>query len=210
MPPPRLHLLILAAGKGSRVGINKALLPLNGRPGLEILAEQIRASRFEDALVVSGAQAGEVESLAMRLHLSCVRNPDFEEGQSTSVVAGVARLPEDIDGFAILPVDHLLTTTSDLDALVRAFQSHPAARERIFRPHHGEERGHPVLFGQSFRREFLELEGAPAHGVYRAHPSCWVPVPVQNPHIARDVDTTMDRAWAESVLKLRAASQLPD
>lgn len=194
--------LVLAGGRGSRLGGTKALQRLAGRTFLERLAAAYRASPFAPPLVVLGCDAEAVAREAERLGLHPIVNPRWESGQTSSLLAGLRALEDPERGWLVHPVDHALTTAADLVALARAFESHPDPRRAILRPRHGTDGwGHPVLYGPAYRAAFLGLGDRPAREIYRAHLERVVAVPVDNPTIRWDIDSPADLACAEEWLQ---------
>jgi molybdenum cofactor cytidylyltransferase len=84
--------IVLAAGLSSRLGRNKHLLPLAGEPLLRHTLRRVLAAGLDRVLLVVGHDADEVRRAASGLPVEIVFNPDFAQGQSSSVLAGLAAL----------------------------------------------------------------------------------------------------------------------
>lgn len=193
--------VVLAAGEGRRIGCCKALIELRGEPLLARILRLIAESVVDDALTVLGADAGSTTALAKKAGSKIVLNDGWRSGMSTSLKAGLGHLDPACRAFLVLPVDHALITASDLDAVVNALRTHPDPETAILRPHHGAAWGHPVLFARHYLPEFLALGDAePANTVYRRHRGIVTGVPVENPHVAFDIDTPADLARANRLL----------
>ncbi len=105
--------LILAAGSGSRLtgeGASKPLVPVAGLPLIERTIATAQRAGFADFYVVTGYNAPALEAflseLSSRRNLSItpIRNPNWEAGNGTSLLA--AR--EALDGnFILLMADHI-------------------------------------------------------------------------------------------------------
>src|SRR3979411_1185205 len=94
--------IILAAGRSTRMGgPNKLLAELGGKTLVRIVTEQALASKAQGVIVVTGHQAEQVEKALQGLNGSCVPNPDFAEGLSSSVKAGVPSVLQSSDGAVI-------------------------------------------------------------------------------------------------------------
>ena len=92
----RIAAIVLAAGRSTRMGgPNKLLAEIGGKPLVRIAAEQALASRARPVIVVTGHQRDKVEAALAGLDVRFVHNPNFAEGLSTSVKAGLAALPAD-------------------------------------------------------------------------------------------------------------------
>jgi len=90
--------VVLAAGKSSRMGRTKALLPI-GSTGETFLTRIIRTLReggVEAVVVVIGGDAAAVRASLPRedASISAVDNPRYEEGQLSSLLVGLAAVEE--------------------------------------------------------------------------------------------------------------------
>lgn len=189
--------VVLAAGEGRRMGRNKGLVLLRGKPLINRVLDAVAASRVDGAIVVTGSEGDLLRPIVEACDATAVANPSWRDGQTSSLRCGIAALPTDTEAFLIHPVDHALITARDLDALVEAWEESrdPAM---IARPVCGDVYGHPVLFGAAYRDAFLALPAdAPGHTVYRAHRDDVVLVPVDNPNIGTDLDTPEELARHE-------------
>lgn len=88
--------VILAAGRSSRMGQPKQLLPVGGRPLVVKAAEAALASAAWPVVVVVGAQAGQIKAALARLPVLIAENPAWEEGMASSVRAGLTT----VEGFS--------------------------------------------------------------------------------------------------------------
>ena len=91
----RIAAIILAAGRSTRMGgPNKLLAEIGGRPLVRIAVEEALASSAQPVIVVTGHQREKVEAALEGLKVQRVHNPDFAEGLSTSLKAGLAAVPD--------------------------------------------------------------------------------------------------------------------
>ncbi|HEY0281129.1 MAG TPA: NTP transferase domain-containing protein [Rhizomicrobium sp.] len=158
-PPrvPRIGAVVLAAGLSSRMGANKLLMPLWGRPLIRHAVEAAVASSADPVIVVTGQHAKEVENSLNGLTVRFVENKEYSKGLSASLKCGLRALPEDCDGAVILLGDMPLVTSSLIDRLIAAFD--PVQERAIVVPVRGGRRGIPVLWAKRFFPEMLALEG---------------------------------------------------
>jgi molybdenum cofactor cytidylyltransferase len=84
--------IILAAGGSSRFGQPKPLLDWHGKPFVRAVAETALAAGLSPVVVVTGADAEQVETAVNDLPVIIVRNQDWQSGQSFSIRAGLAGL----------------------------------------------------------------------------------------------------------------------
>ena len=190
--------VVLAAGKSSRMGRTKALLPL-GSSGETFLGRVIRVLRqggAEAVVVVVGGDAAAVRASLPRddVHVSSVENPRYEEGQLSSLLVGLAAVEQrhdDVEAVMVTLVDLPLIAATTVRAVREAFLAHPDAP--LVRPRRGNRHGHPVIFNRSM---FGELRRAdPAKGakpVVHAHAAEEVNVDVDDEGAFIDIDTPED------------------
>ena len=153
---PRIGGLVLAAGEARRFGSPKQLALLGGRPLLEhALLAMARARSVDVAVVVLGAHAAAVRS-AIDLHgaepLVC---PDWAEGQSASLRAGVGALAERVEAIAVILGDQPLIDPRAIDRVVAARDGAAVA----LRASYGGRPGHPVLLERDLFGATMSLRG---------------------------------------------------
>jgi molybdenum cofactor cytidylyltransferase len=181
--------VILAAGRSTRMGgPNKLLAEIGGRPLVRIAAEEALASRARPVIVVTGHQRERVEAALEGLDVRRVHNPDFAEGLSTSLKAGLAAVPDGDDG-AIVCLGDMPQVRADLiDRLIAAFD--PERGALIVVPTTGGKRGNPVVWSRRFFPELMALEGdVGARHVIGRYPEAVVEVAVAGEDALIDVDT---------------------
>lgn len=84
--------IILAAGGSSRFGEPKQLLDWKGHPFVRAVAKTALEAGLSPVLVVTGANAERVEEVLRDLPVKIVRNKEWQEGQASSIRAGVRTL----------------------------------------------------------------------------------------------------------------------
>ena len=89
-----------------------------------------------------------------------VLNPDYADGMSSSIAAGIGAAPAGADGYLIALGDMPAVAAGTVSLLCRAFEAaEPAA---IAVPVHDGRRGHPVLFGRATVRNCSTCPGTSA------------------------------------------------
>jgi CTP:molybdopterin cytidylyltransferase MocA len=102
----RIHALILAAGRGARVGGPKALLTLDGETFLARVARLLRRPGVERVTAVLGHEADRVRGeAALPPDVGVVVNARYAEGMLTSILAGLDDA-EAAGADYLHPVDH--------------------------------------------------------------------------------------------------------
>jgi molybdenum cofactor cytidylyltransferase len=160
---PRVAIVILAAGRSTRMGgPNKLLADANGQPMVVHAVEAALGSQAVEVVVVLGHMADEVRraieaAAPAKSRLRFVINPDFADGLSTSVRTGIGALGKDIDAAVVQLGDMPAVNTALLDRLLAAFN--PVEGRSICVPTVRGKRGNPVLWDRRFFAEIGNLSG---------------------------------------------------
>lgn len=164
----KVSVIVLAAGASRRLGRPKQLLPLGGEPLIRHTVRNALASRASEVVVVLGNQADAIEQAIGQLGQRVVFNPDFAEGQSTSMVAGIHAVMPDTDAAMVMLGDQPTVAPELLNALIDQFERSNAA---IVQPRYREgSPGNPVLLSARLFPELLQVTGdLGAREVIRAH-----------------------------------------
>jgi molybdenum cofactor cytidylyltransferase len=187
-PGPRIAALLLAAGKSSRMGSNKMLEEIDGRPMVVRTAQRLLASRARPIVAVLGNMADAVDEAIGRLPVERVRNPDFADGLSTSLKRGLAALPGDIDGVLVCLGDMPLIAGRDLDRLIAAFN--PLEGRAIVVPVRRGKRGNPILWSHQFFVEMMALTGdSGARKLIDEHADLVTEIEMDSDSVLIDIDT---------------------
>lgn len=186
---PRIAAVILAAGRSTRMApANKLLVPFKGAPMVTHAVDAALASQADRVIVVVGHDAGRVREAIGTRKVTIVENPDFAEGLSTSVRAGIAALPPGLDGALFALGDMPRVAAQHIDRLIAAFN--PAEGRSICVPTHRARRGNPVLWSARFFAELSALTGdAGARALFGQHAEQVCEVEMADDGILLDVDT---------------------
>ena len=201
---PALPAIVLAGGKSSRMGRPKALLPIGPtrETFLERVMRTLKDAGIEDVVIVVGADAAAIRQRAQPAPtgVRIVDNPDWEQGQLTSLLAGLRSIDTaHASGVLMTLVDVPLVTAATVRSLIAVQRERNAP---IVRPVSNGRHGHPVIFGRAL---FDELQRAdPASGakpVVRAHAAEMIEVPVDDEGAFTDIDTREDyERWIGQLL----------
>jgi len=149
--------IVLAAGRAQRMGEQKLLLPLRGKPVLQWVLEAALAANVAEVICV----VRELETV--RRHISLVDprllwlvNYAADQGQSTSVIAGLWAIDPKSDGALFLVGDQPLIRKDLLNALIAHFETKPAW---IVAPSYQGQTRNPVLFRRVLFPELLRITG---------------------------------------------------
>jgi molybdenum cofactor cytidylyltransferase len=177
--------IILAAGSSSRLGTPKQLLLWQGQPLVKIVSQKLLATGIQPIIVVVGAESNAVKKALEDLDITTVENLYWKEGISTSIRAGIAALPDNIQAAIFATSDQPFVPESLIRKLIDEYGQTGA---EIICPECKGELRNPVLFDKSLFAELTQLEGDTGgkalfdhHQVSRVE---W-----QNEEDFRDIDT---------------------
>lgn len=151
-----IALVVLAAGRSSRMGAHKLLLPLGDRPVIAHVVGAALASRLRPVVVVLGYEADRMRAALPPGDLVVIENPAFAAGLATSLRAGLAAIPAGAAGAIVALADQPLLTAAHLDRLADAAET---SRAPIVAAGYGGRRGNPVYFARAYFPELLAVTG---------------------------------------------------
>lgn len=169
------------------MGRAKALLPYREGTFLEHLIEVTRHPRIGVTRVVLGAGGHEIQTIAKLNPSTVVFNKDWEQGQLSSIQAGLRSLKKiTTDGIVLCPVDHPLISARLISDLVERFY---AERKAIILPTYNGRRGHPVIFAKSLYKELLSAPADKgARAVVWAHAADILEVPSEEEGVVLNIN----------------------
>jgi len=182
--------LVLAAGRGVRMGRSKPLIEINGRPVLELVISKIEKAGITSKTVVLGHGAERIEKEIDLSGCYLVINPHPEEGLSSSLRIGLAAIPADANGVLIFHADMPFIETTTINAVLSAAKQ----GARIAAPAYAGRRGFPVYFERSlFPRLVDSLSGdSGGRGYIAEHEELVELIEVDDPGCIRDLDRPED------------------
>lgn len=179
-----LGAVVLAAGRSSRMGREKALLPFGRSTVLETILGALRAAGVMHVRVVLRPDLTEAARLAERRGATVVANPDPDGEMLESIRLGAAALPE-VAAFFVWPVDHPAVSFATVSRLAGE-----ARRDGVWIPTWRGRRGHPALVGSDFRDALARLPpGAGLRELWRARSDAVFEVDVADPGVVANVNT---------------------
>jgi molybdenum cofactor cytidylyltransferase len=182
--------VLLAAGFARRMGRQKLLLELRGKPVVRWSAERLLA-HVEDVVVVTGQDDRAVRDALAGLAVRFAVNPHPQNGQGRSIAIGIGALKPWTRAALVALGDQPRVPDDVVAALVETFRRTGRA---IVAPVYRGAQGTPVLFSREVFAELQALSGdAGARSVVEADPARVERVAFDLPMPA-DVDTPEDYA----------------
>ena len=184
--------IVLAAGESRRMGeANKLLLPVHGKPMIRHVVEGVTASTAQECIVVVGHEAEKVKAVLDGLPISFELNPNYPEGMSTSIHAGVAVASREAAGYMICLSDMPFIRAEEYDELIDQFElAFVQNSKAIVVPTYQGQRGNPVVISSSYKSAILAHQGVVGcKSIVKKNPDHVTWHPMVSDHITRDVDT---------------------
>jgi molybdenum cofactor cytidylyltransferase len=138
------------------MGENKLLIEIKGAPLIRKVVLAVQNSAAQPVVVVTGHDEKLVRVALADVKALFVRNPDYREGLSTSLRAGIHAVG-DYEGAVIVLGDMPAISSSLIDRMIAAFD--PQNGRCICVAVHNSRRGNPVLFARSFFDELQSVTG---------------------------------------------------
>lgn len=186
--------VLLAAGESLRMGAqNKLRLSVEGEPLLRKTLRTLLASKLREIVVVLGHEAEQSRELLRDLPVTGVVNEHYQQGQMTSVHAGMKALSADCDGIMVCLSDQPLLETTDINALIEAFKHR--SHGSVLVPTYQGQRGNPIIMAYQHRQAILDGDrNLGCKRLIEKNPQLVCSIEMDNEHFVFDVDTPEDYA----------------
>ena len=182
--------VILAAGASIRLGQPKQVLAWRGEPLVRHVVRTALQAGLSPVVVVTGSAAEAVQAAVQDLPVRIVYNPDWQSGQSSSLISGLAALPAGCGAALFMLADQPQIPPGLVSALV---ELHAQTLAPLVAPLVDGRRGNPVLFDRSTFPDLRALTGDVGGRVlFSRYPVAWLPW--HDPALTLDVDTLEDYA----------------
>ncbi len=192
-----IEAIILAAGKGERLGRIKPLLLIDGKPALERIIEALNAAWVDRIIVVLGYQATTIKRTVDLRHCRVVYNAEYTTGMASSLRAGITALSAAANGFLIMLADMPFVQPATISAVITTAITEPG----IVIPAYRNRPGFPVYINSHYIDDLLPTLkrdiGARKFIALRSGDITFVPV--NDPGAIIDIDCEADIAATLSV-----------
>lgn len=147
--------VLLAAGLSNRMGQeNKLLLKVSDQLSMvRYSVETLLASKIDQLYVVVGFEASAVENELRDLPITIVNNWDYQNGQASSVRAGLSAINKKYKAVLLALSDQPFLVSNDINKFVDEFFR--TEGEQVFIPYCDEQRGNPIILPNSCISEIL-------------------------------------------------------
>lgn len=199
---PSIAAVVLGAGRSRRMAPHNKLLIADktGKPMIARVVDNVLSSGARPVLVVLGHMAEEVEQALAGRPVRFVHAPDYAEGLSASLKAGIAAVPPDCAAAVVCLGDMPLVTGRMIDRLLAAYD--PTEGRKIVLPTFRGKQGNPMLWDRSFFPEILEITGdSGARFLVGKHLETVAEIEMADDAVLRDFDTTESLATLPARLR---------
>jgi len=172
------------------MGKLKQLMPLGESTIIEQAIDNLSSSAVNEVIVVLGHKAEEIAETISAKPVKIVFNPNYGEGMSTSVIAGLTLVDPRAQAVMLALGDQPLVDSQTINRLIDEFHK---SDKGIAIPTYKGKRGHPVILATGYKSELLELKGdIGAREIIKHHPQDVLEVAVDSESVISDIDTGDD------------------
>ena len=147
--------IILAAGRAKRMGRSKQLLDCKGKLILQCVLDSALESALDRVLVVLGSYYSEILKSIDFKGAEKIYNPEYDSGQSSSVICGINHCKADESALFLLG-DQPFVTPEIINIIIERYKS--KAPPAII-PTCDGIMGNPVLINRNLYAELKTLKG---------------------------------------------------
>lgn len=182
--------IVLAGGSSSRLGQPKQLLDFEGKPLLQHAIDAMQGAGLYDVVVVLGHRADEIAAaVQIGPGTRIVNNPDYAQGQATSLRVGLRAAPAESEAVIVILGDQPAVSA----LMVRTVaESYIATGGKVVQATFGGKPNHPTLFDRDLWPQLEAIEGDKgARDVIKKNPE-WVVRVEFGGELPSDLDTWED------------------
>jgi molybdenum cofactor cytidylyltransferase len=183
---------VLAAGKSSRMGRSKPLLPIGGIPMVEVTLRKLLVFPFRRIVCVTGHMHEALREMIEieDSRLEWVYNPDYADGLSTSLRLAADCSLDPVHGLMIFLADQPFIRPETIGEVIsKARAAEALGGKCVVQPVYRGQKGHPVYFSGPMLDLFSELQGDVGAKTIIAQADRHLLVPVEDEGVIVDLDT---------------------
>ena len=179
--------ILLAAGESNRMGQLKQLMHFGQSTIVERTIDNLLNSAVSETIVVLGYKEEEIRKTIAGKPVKIAINPDYQQGMSTSIIAGLKQVDKRARAVLIALGDQPFVDSQTITSLVEAFIANSRG---IIIPVYQGRRGNPVIFAIKYKGELLHLKGdVGGREIIKRHPDDVLEVAVNCEGVLLDIDT---------------------
>jgi len=179
--------ILLAAGESNRMGQPKQLMPFDQSTIVERTIDSLLNSAVSETIVVLGYREEEIRKTISDKPVKIAINPDYQQGMSASIMAGLKQVDKRARAVLIALGDQPFVDSQTITSLVEAFI---ANNKGIIIPVYQGRRGNPVIFAIRYKDELFNLKGdVGGREIIKRHPDDALEVAVNCEGVLLDMDT---------------------
>jgi molybdenum cofactor cytidylyltransferase len=192
--PLMISAIVPAAGMSTRMGEqNKLLMTYRGKSLIEHAVDTLLDSRVSEIIVVAGFEGDKLKAALGGRPVTIIDNPDYREGMSTSIKAGLSAISHEATAIMIYLADQPMLQPSDVNQIIAAHTEAREAGKTIVVPFHQGQRGNPVIMDASFKGAIMDVAGdVGCRKVIKRNPDKVFIVEMETDHVIRDIDRMED------------------
>ena len=154
-----IAVLILAAGKSSRMKAIKQLEKIDKKTLLEITLEKVQTLFSSTIYCIVGANADKIKAETTTKNIEFIKNNNFKNGLSSSIVSGIQYFKANnlnFEGVFILLADQPAIDVAYLKDMIHLFNIN---KEVIIASNYGEKFGVPAIIPKKYFSNLLLIQG---------------------------------------------------
>ncbi len=188
--PVMISAILLAAGESKRMGKLKQLMPFGQSTIVGQAIDNLLRSAVDEVIVVVGYRAEEVMRAIGARSVKLVVNPDYKQGMSTSIIAGLNQVDRRAQAVMLAFSDQPFIDSRTINRLTKEFCDRDKG---IAIPTYQGRRGHPIIFDIKYKEKLLALMGdIGGRQIVNDYPGDILEVAVNSEGIIIDIDTVGD------------------
>lgn len=145
--------IILASGSSKRLGRNKLLEIINNKCVIEYIVEEALKVKFSKLILIYKDK--EIYELFKEKKIMLIYNDRHFLGQSESVKLGVENSMDSSEPLMFMVGDQPLLKNKTISRIIQEYSN----EEDIIVPRINGTNRMPTIFGNRYKKEFLEIEG---------------------------------------------------
>ncbi len=154
-----IAVLVLAAGKSTRMQSIKQLVKLGNQTLLELTLDKAKQLATNSIYCVLGANANLIKSKIKTENIHFILNDNYNDGLSSSIIAGIHHFKKNkiqLDGFLILLADQPAISVAYLQEIINLFHKNTS---KIITSNYGDFLGVPALFPSKYFEDLQLIKG---------------------------------------------------